>query len=109
MSKPPVVIDTRVIANPDVPIHVYDLSEVAMPEGPGFYYTIPLDADTGEYVPPGHDVETVLIGPYADAYAARDAGREFVEDVVRGLDAEEANFAFVDEYDLELMQARGTA
>jgi hypothetical protein len=103
------VMATQVVKNPDVPIHVYDLCEVAMPDGPGFYYNIPLDADTGEYVPPDRDLEPVLVGPYGDAYAARDAAIAFVNEVVDGLNAETANFDFVDENDLAAMQVKGTA
>src|SRR4051812_48927079 len=102
--RPPIVIDTKVVKDPDVPIHVYDLSEVAIPSGPGFYYNIPLDADTGEYVPPDYDLEPVLVGPFPDAYTARDAAIAFVDDVVDGLNAEAANFDFVDENDLAMMQ-----
>jgi len=92
----------------DVPVHVYDLCEVPMPDGPGFYYNIPLDADTGEYVPPGRD-EPVYVGPFETAYLARDAAFAFVNDIVRGLNAEEANFDFVTEADLANMQTEGTA
>lgn len=80
----------------EVPVYVYDFTRSAV--DPGYYYSIGFD-ENGEYIPPDAKNLLGLRGPFGTKEAAFEAAQAFIDQTVREMTAEEANWEFTTEED----------